>query len=463
MIRIPKRRRSTGSAGARRARLVATTLFVSLVAAAQATAGTLQVTFDAYDNAPPGCEIWSTNGDSAFGIDPPCSEAALGSYGGSISSLPGGARVGIQTTAPPGIAINSAFVSPYDIYNLNNGQGWGGGSYYAGGGGQWSDGDPDEIDSGFSSSYWGFQMICGWSSCSNFGGIYLNSIVLTATENQAPGLIALGNNLWYQGAHDVWNPPGDPWSIALESSDPSGVCSMSAVVNGVTIPGPSAAPNPSVWQQCPDQTWTTGASVDTRDFRGNKRTAVAHALGHQRGRCDVEPVRDAQRRQRPSERLTRDAQRSEPERVGEPCGNARRGLAHAGPSGVGSLACSVDGAAAQAYQAGGVTINGTGVHTASCAATNQAVDPQGVANSGSGSMSIKIDETPPSVLIEPSDPSDPTELVADTSDGQSGVAGGSFAMRPVGSNVWEPLSTQFNGGELIGSFDDSGLAGPVPV
>ena len=43
---------------------------------------------------------------------------------------------------------------------------------------------------------------------------------------------------------------------------------MSAVVNGVTIPGPSAAPNTSVWQQCPDQTWTTGATVDTRDFVG---------------------------------------------------------------------------------------------------------------------------------------------------------------------------------------------------
>ena len=43
---------------------------------------------------------------------------------------------------------------------------------------------------------------------------------------------------------------------------------MSAVVNGVTIPGPSATPNTSVWQQCPYQTWTTGATVDTRD-RGN--------------------------------------------------------------------------------------------------------------------------------------------------------------------------------------------------
>ena len=61
---------------------VAAALVISLAVVAPAMAGTLQVTFDAYDNAPPGCEIWSTNGDSAFGMDPPCSEAALGFYGG---------------------------------------------------------------------------------------------------------------------------------------------------------------------------------------------------------------------------------------------------------------------------------------------------------------------------------------------------------------------------------------------
>ena len=50
-----------------------------------------------------------------------------------------------------------------------------------------------ESDSGFSSSYWGFQMICGWSSCSNFGTIYLNSIQLTAEEDQGPSLTAVGS------------------------------------------------------------------------------------------------------------------------------------------------------------------------------------------------------------------------------------------------------------------------------
>ena len=101
--------------------------------------------------------------------------------------MPAGARIGMQTNAPPGVAIISALVDPYEIMNINNNQGWGGGSYYAGGGSAWESGAPYECDSGFSSSYWGFQMICGWSSCSNFAGIYLNSVQLTAPRTRVPG------------------------------------------------------------------------------------------------------------------------------------------------------------------------------------------------------------------------------------------------------------------------------------
>ena len=122
-----------------------------------------------------------------------------------------------------------------------------------------------ESDSGFSSSYWGFQMVCGWSSCSNFGGIFLNSIELIATEDQGPGLTAVGSdNLWYQSSGWVWNPPGDPWSVELSGSDPSGVCQMWAVINGVQINSPAQTPDTAVWQQCPDWTWP--ATVDTTDY-----------------------------------------------------------------------------------------------------------------------------------------------------------------------------------------------------
>lgn len=348
----------------------------ALIAAAPAAAGQYTVTFNAYANTQPGCSLWTINGSTTFGYDPPCGTLPLGfDGGGNGSSLPAGARIGMETDAPAGVAITSAFVSPYAIDDLNDNLGWGGGSYYAGGGRAWQGTDPSESDSGFSSSYWGFQMICGWSSCPNFGGIFLNSIQLTATENQGPGLTAIGsNNLWYQGGHWIGNPAGDPWSIALAGSDPSGVCQMGANVNGNPIPGPSATPDTAVWQQCPNPTWTSGATLDTRDY-----VATSGPLSLTLSATNAAQVTSA-----PSETLEVD---NDPVSVSLATPNDSNpsvwvnhavtltAAANAGPSGVGSLSCSVDGAAAQPYPSGGVTIDGTGVHTASCTATNQAVDP----------------------------------------------------------------------------------------
>ncbi|MGH3263308.1 MAG: hypothetical protein ACRDNS_15090, partial [Trebonia sp.] len=133
--------------------------------------------------------------------------------------------------------------------------------------------------------------------------------------------------------------------------------------------------------------------------------------------------------------------------------------ASAGPSGVGPLTCSANGGAPSAYQAGGVTVAGTAVHTVSCTATNRAADPQGQPNSATSTITVKIDQTPPAVSFEPSDPADPTQLIADVSDAQSGVASGAIQMRPAAGGSWQPLSTEFDGHHLIASFDDAGLSG----
>ena len=134
--------------------------------------------------------------------------------------------------------------------------------------------------------------------------------------------------------------------------------------------------------------------------------------------------------------------------------------AQTGPSGLGSLSCSVDGAPATGYSSRGETIDGTGVHTAACTATNRAVDPQGNPNSATSAMSIKVDETPPTVRFEPADPADPTRLIANASDGQSGVADGAIMMRPENGGSWQPLPTQTAGGRLVASFSDAGRSGP---
>jgi hypothetical protein len=56
-------------------------------------------------------------------------------------------------------------------------------------------------------------------------------------------------------------------------------------------------------------------------------------------------------------------------------------------------------------------------------------------------------------------PNDPTGIVADTSDGESGVAGGSIEMAPEGSSSWTALPTTFKGSQLVAHFDDAGLHG----
>ena len=183
----------------------------------------------------------------------------------------------------------------------------------------------------------------------------------------------------------------------------------------------------SVWE--PQQ----GASVDTRDYVGGSGSlpltlnaenaaGVQSNYGPEQISVDNDPVRVSF------------STPSDPN-PGAWVGHAVTvdASASAGPSGVGGMTCSSDRGAASSYPAAGVAINGDGVHTVSCTAWNRAVDPQGQPNTGTNSMTVHIDEAPPSISFEPQNPSDPTGLVVDTSDSESGVAGGSLQIAPVGS------------------------------
>ena len=131
----------------------------------------------------------------------------------------------------------------------------------------------------------------------------------------------------------------------------------------------------------------------------------------------------------------------------------------AGPSGVGGMNCSADGGTARSYTPSGVTVNGDGVRTVSCTAWNNAVDPQGQPNTGTASMSVHIDEAPPTITFAPQNPADPTGVVVNTSDSESGVASGSIEMAPAGTQNWTSLASGFAGPHLLAHFDDAGLHG----
>ena len=115
------------------------------------------------------------------------------------------------------------------VFNLNNGTGWVGGSFFAGGGSAWNAVTSILSDPPFASSYWGVVVECAPGyACGGAGQITLRSITLSATESQGPSLSAQGSgNLWYQTRQGewIWNAPGDPWPLTLAASDPSGVCS----------------------------------------------------------------------------------------------------------------------------------------------------------------------------------------------------------------------------------------------
>jgi hypothetical protein len=379
----------------RKALIVVLATVAGGICAGPATAGTFQVNVDlGANNTANGCDIFSVNGGGAgIFVTPPCRSAPAGgpaqlgfnfiagnTGGGPITTAPQGERVGIQTTAPAGIAIVSAISSPAEITNINNGNGWGGGAYWAGGGRQWRTGDPSESDGPFISSYWGWQMICGsGSGCTQNAGIALNSVLLTAAESQGPSVASAGaNNLLSQNARYVWNPVGEPYPIPVSTSDPSGVCKIQVIVNATVVPGPAFSPNAAQWHQCPDTSWTVagGASVDTRAY-----VPGAGALTLQLQASNAAEVTTTNTVTVKVDNDPVSVSLSGPTDVASATGATQyvTSSVTAGPSGVAGSRCAVDGGPTVFYPGASaqIPVAGTGAHQVTCVGENNAVGPAG--------------------------------------------------------------------------------------
>lgn len=435
----------------------ALTAAVLLLGAANAWAGSYSVS---YSNGS-GCGIYKALGTTADFNTWVCNSTPMG-FGTRKSSIPHGTRVKLQATAPSGLAITAARVSPAVLIDVNDKNQWGGGSYYHGGSSAWSTGDISEQNSNLSSSYWGFQLVCRHSpSCTDQAAMSVNSIALTVSEARGPTITPTGTaNLWNQAATWVWNAPGSPWSIAFSGTDPSGVCALYAIANGTELAGPTQSRDTNAWQQCPD--WTWNGVLDTSDYVPTSGTLALTLAGQNAAHVattetktvevDNDPVtvslstpNDPDPTQWVSHPVTVDAAPS------------------TGPSGVGGMDCSLDGATAVPYPAGGVSVNGDGTHTITCTAWNTAINPAGNHASGSATEQIKIDQAAPSVQFEPVNPTNPDQVVLDTSDSESGVAGGHIQIAPAGTNDWTSLATSFDGQHLLATINDAGLTGPYTV
>jgi hypothetical protein len=381
--------------------------------------------------------------------------------------------MGYQISAPSGITINQVYYDDSQLQNIANGRGWIGFTYWnAGTAPVHTNGTAVDaaasgrsLDSNLNTPYWGIELRCVQSLCSWPGAIQIDQIIVDASEAQGPSItpVAAPGSLWNQAGPGrwVWNTPGNDWSLPVVGGDSSGVCTVSLQVGtSASIADPSLpAPNNSSWQECqPAANWT--ATVDTRDYisgagqlpvtlQATNAAELASAPTSETLNVDNDPV---------------SVSLSTPD---DP--NPTLWVNHAvtvdatpstGPSGLESMTCSVNGAAAQAYPAAGLTVDGDGVKNVTCTAWNNAVDPQGNRNSGTSSVTVHIDEAPPVLSLQPVNPNDPTALVADTSDSESGVAGGLVEMAPAGTGSWTSLPTTFTGSQLVAHFDDAGLEGP---
>ena len=377
----------------------------------------------------------------------------------------GGARELFEIDSPSG-ALTITDANPIDG-SADLKDGYGGGTYWNGGG------STNFIDSGpISSLYWGFQIVCNdVNYCAATetntlpASVVATGVQLTVTENSGPSLSASG--LWSQTGEWIWNPVADPWSLNVGASDPSGVCGMSFTASSQTQPSPAQGRNSAGWQQCPNWTWNTTLDTDSYDPTSGvlpltvSATNAAGVVTSASENLNVDNVK-------PSVSIS-------PSNDSNPGGwavNHSVGIQvkpNVGPSGLASVTCTDDlnnTTTAVSLKADQNTpgtydgsVDGNGSHTISCSAANNAVDPQGVHNSGSTSSTLDIDEQPPSVGIEPENPASPDQVIADTSDSESPVSGGSIQIAPQGSSSWTALPTTLTSdGQLVATIPDASLA-----
>jgi hypothetical protein len=264
---------------------------------------------------------------------------------------------------------------------INDNLGWVGDFFWAGGSGGvplfgaesgWSSaykGTPTFTWPAGGSPYFGWSVVC-WNSICNNGGnqwISVELLELNMAETTGPTINATGG-LWATG--NTWIRGS--WPLVYGADSPSGVCSLNASLNGISIPGSSSAPNPSVFHQCSAP--TVQQTINTAQYGNGAlplRLSAADAAGLTAGTgsteyVDNEPVG-----------LSLSGPTDAPVSAGTQYITA---TATAGPSGVDGIECSLDGSPYQFYSGPStqLPVAGVGVHQASCFARNNAVTPDGV-------------------------------------------------------------------------------------
>jgi hypothetical protein len=312
---------------------------------------------------------------SVYGINPSsdCGVTGMGVTTTAANVVPQGRAGGWVTTTPTGLAISGVIVPPgaLDVQGAV-GTGYVTEFYWNGGSGRVSNVINGQFGwGGLSSSNLGFQIRCAATTCRANSDMQVNDIALQVHETQGP---------WLSAPDGLWQASGwvrQDWTLRFYGDSPSGLCSLSASIDGQPVPAPSGAgvgADQTWWHECAGasfsqtvHTWDFGQGAVRLTIRGTDAAAVATP---DPGYTKTVYIDNSQ----PTVSLSGPA--DAPSTAGTQYVSATAG---GSPSGIYGLECAVDGAPAHWYPGANaqVPVGGFGQHSVKCSAANNAIDPAG--------------------------------------------------------------------------------------
>jgi hypothetical protein len=316
-----------------------------------------------------------------------------------LGPLPSGISASWTTTAPADITITHIYTVDDWSSNVGDNHGWWGEFFWNGGPGP--AGRSNQIrdnfrtygccQAAFNDKTVGWFISCAASSCSDTAQLNVGGLDLTVDEDRGP---------WLTAPYGLWQASGwvrDRYQLVFYGDSPSGVCSLSAAINGqpVTLgPGSAVGRNTSTWHQCAG----AGASptIQTADYGQGPMPLTIQG-------CDAAGVCTGTFY---SKTIYVDNSHpwvtlSSPGDVVD-TGATQYVTVNAGgsPSGIAEIDCRVDGGPWQRIPEGGaqqpsaqVAVSGLGIHSIQCGADNTAVARDGSHGwSAQASSTLKIGE-----------------------------------------------------------------------
>jgi hypothetical protein len=361
------------------------------------------------------CGPWSSStgpfvpatvpGTQAFVFGCGSTAADMAIQGVGVPAVANGQGAGWTATAPAGLSITHIYTVGDSGGNVGNGHGWWGEFFWNGGPGP--AGRSAQLtgtfqaygccQATFDNQTVGWFIACGVASCTQNGGINVGGVDLSVDESQGPWLVAPSG---------LWQASGwvrDRWQLAFYGDSPSGVCTLSASINGEAVtlgPGATVGRNVSTWHQCAGA--GPSPTIQTADF-GQGAMPLTIEGCDAAGACTGGTYTKTIYVDNSHPSVSLQSPGDVPATAGTQYVTA---TASGSPSGIAEIDCSVDGGPAQRFSEGGaqqpaaqVPVSGLGQHTVQCSADNTAVAQDGIHGwSSSASAGLKIGEPTASAI-----------------------------------------------------------------